>query len=74
MSHLPRSRALIALVSALILVLGSAGGAIAQTPSPDGDDKVSGQPYVRHDGGTDVGRMHNCLPELYYFPWGTLLP
>jgi hypothetical protein len=27
--------------------------AVAQTPSADGDDRVTGQPYIRHDGGTD---------------------
>jgi hypothetical protein len=27
--------------------------ALAQTPSADGDDRVTGHPYVRHDGGTD---------------------
>ena len=60
MSHLPRSRqhVLLALASALILAMGSVGGAIAQTPSADGDDKVTGQPYVRHDGGTDAGIDH----------------
>jgi hypothetical protein len=58
MSHVPRSRALIALVSALVLVMGTAAGATAQTPSADGDDKVTGQPYVRHDGGTDAGIDH----------------
>jgi hypothetical protein len=60
MSHLPRSRAraFVALVSALILLVGSTGSTIAQTPSPDGDDKVTGQPYVRHDGGSDTGIDH----------------
>jgi hypothetical protein len=32
--------------------------ALAQVPSVDGDDQVSGQTYVRHDGGTDVGIQH----------------
>src|SRR4029450_1003183 len=30
-----------------------ASSALAQTPSADGDDRVTGHPYVRHDGGTD---------------------
>ena len=59
MSHLPpRQHVLLALASALILAMGSVGGAIAQTPSADGDDKVTGQQYVRHDGGTDAGIDH----------------
>jgi hypothetical protein len=60
MSHLPRSRtrALVAVLSAVTLLLGSAGGTIAQTPSADGDDKVTGQPYVRHDGGADAAIAH----------------
>ena len=32
--------------------------ALAQVPSADGDDQVSGQIYVRHDGGTDSGIEH----------------
>jgi hypothetical protein len=32
--------------------------ALAQVPSVDGDDQVSGQIYVRHDGGTDTGIEH----------------
>jgi len=28
--------------------------ALAQTLSTDGDDRVTGHPYVRHDGGTDA--------------------
>jgi len=28
--------------------------ALAQTPSADGDDRVTANPYVRHDGGTDL--------------------
>ncbi len=35
-----------------------ASAAAAQTPSADGDDKVTGQAYVRHDGGTDAGHQH----------------
>ena len=30
-----------------------ASSALAQTPSGDGDDRVTGHPYLRHDGGTD---------------------
>ncbi|HEV2918424.1 MAG TPA: hypothetical protein VG673_04150, partial [Actinomycetota bacterium] len=30
-----------------------ASSALAQTPSADGDDRVTGHPYLRHDGGTD---------------------
>lgn len=40
----------------LLCLLTSA--AAAQTPSVDGDDKVSGQTYVRHDGLTDPGIDH----------------
>src|SRR5688572_978518 len=32
--------------------------ALGQTPSADGDDQISGQTYVRHDGGTDAGIEH----------------
>jgi hypothetical protein len=32
--------------------------ALAQLPSGDGDDQISGQTYVRHDGGTDTGIAH----------------
>jgi hypothetical protein len=32
--------------------------ALGQTPSADGDDQISGQTYVRHDGGTDVAIQH----------------
>ncbi len=60
MRHLPpsRPRTLLAILSAVVLLLGSAGSVVAQTPSADGDDRVSGQPYVRHDGGTDTGIEH----------------
>jgi hypothetical protein len=30
----------------------------AQIPSASGDDQISGQTYVRHDGGTDTGIEH----------------
>jgi hypothetical protein len=56
--HSPRRNTLVAFVSAAVLALGSIGGAAAQTPSADGDDKVTGQPYIRHDGGTDAGIAH----------------
>jgi hypothetical protein len=36
--------------------------AVAQTPSADGDDQISGQTYIRHDGGTDPGIQH-CNDE-----------
>ncbi|HSK53224.1 MAG TPA: hypothetical protein VLA44_10740 [Clostridia bacterium] len=60
MSQVPRSRiqTLVALLSALVLAFATAGGASAQTPSADGDDRVTGQAYVRHDGGTDAGIEH----------------
>jgi hypothetical protein len=32
--------------------------ALAQVPSGNGDDQISGQIYVRHDGGTDTGIEH----------------
>jgi hypothetical protein len=36
--------------------------ALGQTPSAEGDDQISGQTYVRHDGGTDAGIEH-CNDE-----------
>ena len=42
------------LVAAVVMVAPSN----AQTPSADGDDKITGQAYVRHDGGTDTGIAH----------------
>ena len=41
MSHLPRSRALIALISALVLAWGSVGGALAQTPGLGSPDRTT---------------------------------
>jgi hypothetical protein len=41
-----------AVVGLTVNVLG--GSALAQTPSADGDDRVTGYPYIRHDGGTDA--------------------
>jgi hypothetical protein len=32
--------------------------AVAQVPSADGDDQITGQIYIRHDGGTDAGIQH----------------
>ena len=57
-----RSRGLL-----IFLAVGMAMGVFAlpssaQIPSTDGDDQVSGQPYVRHDGGTDTGIAH-CNDE-----------
>ena len=46
------------LVAATLLTILAASPVGAQTPSPDGDDKVTGQTYVRHDGGTDTGIAH----------------
>ena len=46
------------IVAVLCLSLGLIPGAQAQIPSGDGDDQVSGRPYVRHDGGTDPGIRH----------------
>lgn len=54
----PRKNSLLAFISAVILGIVTIGGAAAQTPSGDGDDKVTGQTYVRHDGGTDTGIAH----------------
>ena len=51
-------RRIAALAATLALVALSAAPVSAQTPSPDGDDRVSGQTYVRHDGGTDTGIAH----------------
>jgi hypothetical protein len=53
-----RARTPLALVTAVILGMVSLGGATAQTLSGDGDDKVTGQTYVRHDGGTDAAIEH----------------
>jgi hypothetical protein len=46
------------LLAATLLTILAASPVGAQTPSPDGDDKVTGQTYVRHDGGTDSGIAH----------------
>ena len=43
---------------ALLVTILLAAPAYGQTPSGDGDDKVTGQPYVRHDGGSDTGIAH----------------
>lgn len=44
--------------AASAVIAGLTLPAAAQTPSTDGDDQVSGQSYVRHDGGTDRGIAH----------------
>jgi hypothetical protein len=51
-------RRLMATAAAAVLTLSAAAPATALTPSADGDDKVTGQAYVRHDGGTDTGIAH----------------
>ncbi|MGI8702932.1 MAG: hypothetical protein ACR2JZ_00250 [Candidatus Limnocylindrales bacterium] len=45
----------LALAAAISLMVPAVA---AQTPSTDGDDKVTGRAYVRHDGGTDKGIEH----------------
>ena len=47
-----------ALAAGLAAALAIASPLAAQTPSDDGDDKVTGQHYVRHDGGSDIGIAH----------------
>jgi len=49
---------LFALAAGIAAALLAAAPISAQTPSADGDDKITGQPYVRHDGGTDAGIDH----------------
>lgn len=51
-------RRLMAAAAAALLTIAAAGPASAQVPSPDGDDKVTGQTYIRHDGGSDTGIAH----------------
>jgi hypothetical protein len=46
------------LLITVLLLLSTPFSALAQTISPDGDDKVTGQLYVRHDGGSDIGISH----------------
>jgi hypothetical protein len=54
-----RSSLLVAGLAGLVVAaVVSVTPSSAQTPSGDGDDKVSGQLYVRHDGGTDTGIAH----------------
>ena len=52
-----RSR-LFALAAGSAAALGVAAPLSAQSPSEDGDVKISGQAYVRHDGGVDLGIGH----------------
>jgi hypothetical protein len=49
------TRIAVALAVLLLMTGALALPALAQTPSPDGDDKITGQTFVRHDGGTDAG-------------------
>jgi hypothetical protein len=51
-------RRIAATTASLALVALAASPASAQTPSSDGDDRVTGETYVRHDGGTDTGIDH----------------
>ncbi len=44
--------------AAVALLAGMSAPAVGQVPSADGDDQVTGQTYVRHDGGTDTGIRH----------------
>lgn len=54
------TRLLRLLVGAVTLAMAMAvtSPVLGQTPSGDGDDQVTGQTYVRHDGGTDAGIEH----------------
>ena len=52
------ARRFTAAAAAALLTLAAAAPATALTPSADGDDKVTGQTYVRHDGGSDAGIDH----------------
>ena len=54
----PPLRRVGALAAATLLTILAASPVSAQTPSADGDDKVTGQTYIRHDGGTDTGIAH----------------
>ena len=64
---LPRSlRAFAAVSGALVLLVGSIRPAVAVSPvdpGADGDDRVTSQQFVRHDGGTDraIRRFGNEL-------------
>jgi hypothetical protein len=53
-----RSSVLVAGIAGLVVAVVVVAPSSAQTPSGDGDDKISGQAYVRHDGGTDTGIAH----------------
>jgi hypothetical protein len=48
-----------AAATAAILAMALPAGAITVTPTIDSaDNKVTGQTYFRHDGGTDAGIAH----------------
>jgi hypothetical protein len=53
-----RSFCLAAAVTAAFASLAVVTPLSAQTPSSDGDDQITGQRYVRHDGGSDTGIAH----------------
>lgn len=52
------ARGPLALILTMALLAAFAAPVAGQTVSPNGDDKVTGQTYVRHDGGLDVGIAH----------------
>ena len=53
---IPTRRVLMA--SAVVALFSASTPLAGQTISGNGDDKVTGQTYVRHDGGTDIGIQH----------------
>ena len=53
-----RSACLLAGATGLVAAVALVTPSSAQTPSRDGDDQISGQRYVRHDGGSDSGIVH----------------
>ena len=53
-----RSTCLVASVTGVLATVAMVTPSSAQVPSSDGDDQISGQNYVRHDGGTDSGIAH----------------
>ena len=48
----------LAAICTMAVSFGVSPTAVAQVPSGTGDDQISGQTYVRHDGGTDIGIQH----------------